>query len=384
MWRWIVIGSGIVAIFLLGFSLIEVASNGDMSASAIVAVPQQDISGFPRANAPYSWQFPQDYGAHPEFQTEWWYYTGNLFAETGERFGFQFTIFRRAITPEAMPSDSEWRSNQVYLAHFTVSDINGEQFYHAERFSRGGADLAGAVSEPRYHVWLEDWAITAQNDAATLTTIQADARTFAINLTLEQVKPPALHGENGLSPKSGGVGNASYYYSLSRLITSGTVTIGGKAYQVEGTTWKDHEFATQALGADARGWDWFGLIFDDERELMVGQIRRNDGSREPAFGGLLINPDGSTRYLPSSAFIITPINTWTSPHTGATYPSGWDIAIDAGEIQLNFTVTPALLDQELYGANTEYWEGAVDISGDVTGYGYAELTGYVNTMQGRF
>jgi predicted secreted hydrolase len=188
----------------------------------------------------------------------------------------------------------------------------------------------------------------------------------------------------GLSHKSQEPGNASYYYSLSRLITNGTVTVAGKAYTVQGVTWKDHEFSTSALGGKAQGWDWFGLIFDNNTELMLGQIRLNDGSREPAFGGLLVNPDGSTRYLPSSTFTITAKDTWTSPHTGAVYPSGWDIVIADGDLHLSFTVTPAMKDQELYESNTVYWEGAADITGDVTGVGYAELTGYVTTMQGRF
>jgi predicted secreted hydrolase len=384
MWRWVLVGAGVLVVVLLGFSLVDVSSGGDVSASAVIDISQEDISGYSRAVEPYDWNFPADFGEHPGFQTEWWYYTGNLFGESGERFGFQFTVFRRALSPVQAEGSSEWRTDQVYMAHFTVSDVAAGKFYQDERYSRGGAGLAGAVTSPRYHVWLENWQILALNDDATKTTIRAASSNFAVDLTLEQVKPPALQGNNGLSPKSSETGNASYYYSLSRLITNGTVTVEGRSYTISGVTWKDHEFSTSALGGTAKGWDWFGLIFDNNTELMLGQIRLLEGGKEPAFGGLMIQPDGSTVYLPSSAFTITAKDTWTSPHTGAVYPAGWDIVIKHEDINLSFTVTPAMPDQELYGSGVVYWEGASDVTGDVTGVGYAELTGYVDTMQGRF
>ena len=178
-------------------------------------------------------------------------------------------------------------------------------------------------------------------------------------------------------------GNDSYYYIQPRLLTEGTLTVGDQPYTVSGVTWMDHEFSTSALGVNALGWDWFGLHFDDGRELMIGQIRLIGGGREPAFGGLLIEADGSTRYLPSDQFTITPVGTWISPHTGAAYPAGWDISI-LGDAGFTFSVTPLQPDQELYDSDPAYWEGAVALSGGVTGYGYAELTGYVQAMTRRF
>jgi predicted secreted hydrolase len=385
MWRWVIVGVIVLVIVIGGFSLLEGSSGGDVSASAVLPAPSTDLAGYDRAIEPYDWRFPQDFGAHPTFQTEWWYYTGNLADEDGRRFGYQFTIFRRAVTPESVTTDSEWRSNQLYMAHFTVSDIQDQQFFHEQRFSREGAGLAGATCEPRCHVWLQDWSAEAQNDEATLTRIQAAGENFAVDFLLEQIKPPALQGDEGLSAKSEAIGNASYYYSLTRMPTTGAITINGDTFTVEGATWKDHEFSTSALGTNALGWDWFGLQLDDNRELMLGQIRLTDGGRDPYFGGILVYPDGTTRYLPANSFTIEATTTWTSPHTGATYPAGWVISIDIGESDpLSIAVTPLAPDQELYGGGIAYWEGAVAISGDASGYGYAELTGYADSLTGRF
>lgn len=387
MWRFIVLGLVVLVVAVFGFSLID-GGNGDVSADAVITLPDVDTSAYARAIDAWDWQFPRDHGAHPAFQTEWWYYTGNLATDDGRRFGFQFTIFRRAINPVTVDTSSEWRSEQVYMVHFTVSDIAGDVFYHAERYSRGGAGLAGAEVEPLYRVWLEDWQVMALNDDATRMQIMADAADFAVDLRLEQVKPPALHGDKGLSQKSGEEGNASYYYSLPRLETDGSITVDGETFSVSGNTWMDHEFSTSALGNDALGWDWFGLIFENDHELMVGQIRLLDDGREPAFGGLLVYPDGSTRYLDAGAFTIEATGDWTSPHTAATYPSGWTITLDGEAIEqpedIQLILMPLMLDQELTSGSIAYWEGAVRIEGDWSGYGYAELTGYVNAMTGRF
>lgn len=385
MGRWLIMGAIALVIVVVGFSLMDVEGEGEVQANAVLSDVGGDISGYARALTPLDWQFPRDFGAHPEYQTEWWYYTGNMSDESGRRFGYQFTIFRRAIAPQAAADSSEWRSNQLYMGHFAITDVGGQRFFHDERFSRGGADLAGTTSDPRYRVWLEDWQVIALDDAAEQTRITASMDSAALDLTLTQVKPPALQGEGGLSAKSEEPGNASHYYSLTRLLTEGSITLEGQTFTVSGASWKDHEFSTSALGEGALGWDWFGLQFDDQREMMIGQIRLADGGKDPYFGGLFVNADGSTRYLSADDFTIEATATWTSPHTGATYPAGWEMRVDIGEDQpLRFSATPQIADQELHGGDIAYWEGTVRLSGDVTGYGYAELTGYADSMMGRF
>ncbi len=385
-WRIIALLLLVGLIILFGISLIEPLGGSALEARTQFAAPPLEHSGFARAIAPWDWRFPRDHGAHPAFQTEWWYYTGVLASESGRRFGFQFTIFRRALSPLASASDSEFRARDIYMAHFTLSDIAARRFYHDERYSRGGAGLAGATSSETlatYRVWLEDWQVFAENDTATMQRIQAANEAFALDLILEQVKPPALQGNRGLSPKSAEIGNASYYYSLTRLVTSGTITLGADSFSVRGNSWMDHEFSTSALGDGAQGWDWFGLIFDNGSELMIGQIRNTDGSIEPAFGGLLVYADGSVRALAASDFTLNVTDTWRSPHSDAVYPAGWDAQV-LGADGFRFRIAPLLADQELHGAGIQYWEGAVQVSGDVSGFGYAELTGYVDSMRNRF
>lgn len=388
MLRLIVILFAAIAIFAGGYWLLRDDSAEDITVNTSLLNLQTDLAGFARAVELYDWNFPADHAAHPQFQTEWWYYTGNLQDEDGRHFGFQFTVFRRAITPDINLTDSEWRSNQYYMAHFTISDIAEERFLHDQIFSRSGADLAGAVYDGEdLRLWVENWEVRSTDAAVTEFVLQAESIFgFGVDLSLSQAGEPALQGANtdGLSAKGQNAGEASYYYSLPRLITEGEITIEGETFSVSGNSWMDHEFSSGALTENTQGWDWFGLQFEDGREMMIGHVRLGDGSLEPAFGGLLINADGTTQYLPSDSFEISATAEWTSPHSGATYPAGWDIRVDIGEAApLAFSVTPLMADQELTDGII-YWEGAVEISGDVSGFGYAELTGYAESMNGRF
>lgn len=377
------LASIVTVLFLLGLGAVWQARGTaePIGAETVVLPFQANAAGYARATGPRQWDFPHDHGPHPAFQTEWWYYTGNLTTAAGRQFGFQFTIFRRALTPDKRTSPSEWYTNQIYMAHFTVSDVAGGAFYQEERFSRGAAGLAGSETTPRFRVWIEDWTVQAVNETAKSVQIRAKSNDFAIDLTLTSLKEPALHGENGLSQKGPEPGNASYYYSLTRLATAGTVAIAGKEYAVSGLSWMDREFGTNALSAGAVGWDWFALHLSDGRDLMVGQIRRDDRSTEPVFGGLLVSAEGRARYLASAEFTITPRGTWRSSFSGATYPAGWEIVVNLEDATLQLFLEP-LLDNQEVTASVTYWEGAVRVSGDVDGFGYAELTGYAQPLRG--
>jgi predicted secreted hydrolase len=368
----------------IGFGVLRSSGSSDVtySADVVSALSAGDINGYARAYSVRDFKFPQDYGAHPDYQTEWWYYTGNLIDTKGRLFGFELTIFRRAVAPSAPQRGSDWATNQIYFADFTVSDIAGNQFYARERYSRGAAGLAGAEVDPRVHIWIEDWSMLAQDTDAKTMRIKAADDPIAIDLTTTQTKIPTLEGDRGLSAKSPEPGNASYYYSLTRLATQGTVTIAGSAYTVTGTTWMDHEFSTSVLSKDALGWDWFALKLDDQREIMLYQIRKADGSIEITSSGTLVNADGTSIHLSKDDYKIDVLDHWTSPKTGAVYPSRWHLTLKAGNETFALDVTPLMADQEL-NSSTAYWEGASRIAGTssasstpITGYGYVELTGY--------
>lgn len=360
----------------------EVGAATAVSASVTSYLSGEADAAFARATEPGTIQFPRDLGAHDAYQTEWWYYTGNLQATDGREFGYQFTIFRRAVAADNQSSisnlqspPSNWRTNQVYFAHFTVSDITGGQFYQQEKFSRGSAGLAGAQAAP-YRVWIEEWAATEIEPGVVQLAARSNA--VAIDLQLRQTLPPILHGDAGLSQKGPEPGNASYYYSFVQQITTGTVQIGAQTFTVSGVSWKDHEYGTSALTRDAVGWDWFAAQLDNGAALMVGQIREADGRANPYSIGTWITADGETTTLTAADMELTVTDTWRSPVTGITYPAGWQLAIP--KVGLVVTAVPLMPNQELT-LNTTYWEGAVAYTGalaseSISGRGYVELTGY--------
>ncbi|NMB88853.1 MAG: carotenoid 1,2-hydratase [Chloroflexi bacterium] len=346
----------------------------------------QPEAGFARAAPGRSFTFPQDDGAHPEFQTEWWYYTGNVYTAEGRPFGFQLTFFRRGLLAQgsAPERSSEWRTDQVYLAHFALSDIQGGGFMAFERSSRGALGLAGAEGEPQYRVWLDDWSVEQAGEGRY--HLRAAQEGIALDLDLEDLKGPVLQGEDGYSRKGEDPGNASYYVSRTRLSAQGRLALEGETYELNGSSWMDHEFSTSALAAQQVGWDWFALQLDDGSELMVYQMRHQDGSLDPYSSGASIDVDGRLQPLAFGDYHIEATHSWKSPHSGAVYPAGW--RIQAPGLGLDLEILPAQADQELDLSFT-YWEGAVTVHGqrdgqELTGRGYVELTGYAHSMQGQF
>jgi predicted secreted hydrolase len=389
-WLWLILGLGLLALGYGWWRSAAAPAEATAEASLISLLADESTAGYARALEPGTMEFPRDLGPHPDYQTEWWYYTGNLATADGRPFGYQLTFFRRALTPPMpeAPSASQgetaspWRTNQVYLAHFTISDIATGAFYPAERFSRGAAGLAGAQAVP-YRVWLEDWSV--EESGPGMAQLHAQTAEVALDLELRPTLPPVLHGDAGLSAKGEEPGNASYYYSIVRQETTGTVRVGDQTYAVTGLSWKDHEYSTSALSEGAVGWDWFSLQLDNGAALMFFQIRRQDGTLEPASSGSFITADGEVRPLRLEEWQMEVLDTWTSPASGAQYPAAWRLRLPALELEL--TGRPLMPNQEL-NVSTVYWEGAVAFSGimagrPVTARGYIEMTGYSATMKGR-
>ena len=334
----------------------------------------------------YSFSFPRDHASHPDYKIEWWYYTGNVAAADGRRFGYQVTFFRVGI--DAAPANpSRWAIRDLFMTHLAVSDLRGRRYRYAEKLTRGGPGLAGAATD-QYRVWNEDW--TAALDDRGRHVLRALDPQAGIDLVLDPGKPPAINGVGGISQKGAQAGNASHYYSLTRMPTRGTVTVDGERVEVTGHSWMDHEFGTSFLEPEQRGWDWLSIQLSDGRDLMLYQLRRSDGtrggSRDPRSSGTVVAADGRTTHLANADFTLTPGRRTFRSANGAVYPVEWTLAIPSQQIALQ--VTTPLDNQELdLGRSTgvAYWEGAIDVTGrsggqPVSGRGYLEMTGYKGSL----
>ena len=354
--------------------------------------PPSPQASWKEATAGYTYAFPRDHASHPDYKIEWWYYTGNVKAADGRRFGYQVTFFRVGVDPS--PSNpSKWAVRDLFMTHLAISDPSGKRYRYAEKLSRGGPGLAGAATD-QYRVWNDDWTASLEGSQHLLKaaserrggTSGLPGPQAAIDLRLDEGKAPAIHGIGGISQKGAQAGNASHYYSLTRMPTRGSITVDGERFEVTGDSWMDHEFGTSFLEPGQRGWDWLSIQLSDGRELMLYQLRRDDGSRDPRSSGTLVGTDGRTKHLDVNAFTLTPGRATFKSKNGATYPIEWSIAIPSEKLDL--TVTTPLNDQELAlerSTGVAYWEGAIDVSGSssgtpVGGAGYLEMTGYFGSL----
>jgi predicted secreted hydrolase len=338
--------------------------------------------GFARAMLPRPLSFPEDHGPHPDFRTEWWYYTGNLRTAAGRHVGFQLTFFRIALAspstePAPEPRTSAWATRQLVHAHFALTDTAGGHFHAVSRSSRAALGLAGAQAQP-FRVWMEDWSVEAEGPAAFPMRLRAAEGDVAIDLRLTTEKAAVVHGDRGLSRKGAEPGNASYYYSFTRMAASGRVRVGGETLDVSGHAWMDREWSTSALGPELVGWDWFALQLEDGRDLMFYLLRRRDGTRDGFSAGTLVAADGTTRRLGATDVDIDTLAYWTSSRSRVRYPSRWRVTVPSADLRLE--LNPRLADQELI-VGTRYWEGAVAVEGSaggrpISGQGYVELVGY--------
>ena len=351
------------------------------------ALSGTDYSDFARVLAPREFSFPEDHGPHPDYAIEWWYFTGNLDSDQSRHFGFELALFRMALGPEPRDRGSDWATSQLYMGHFALTDVDGDRFYFFERFSRQALNLAGATfsEDQTFRVWLENWSVEFGGSARPTVRLRATEDNIAIDLTLESEKPLTLQGDGGYSQKGAAPGNASYYYSITRMPTTGTLTIGQQSFDVKGTSWMDREWSTSALAGNQVGWDWFALQLSDGRDVMFYQLRLQDGGIDPHSSGMVIGVNGSTFPLASEDVQIQVLDHWVSPR-GGSYPSKWRVKIPAAAVDL--VVTPYIKNQEL-DVSVRYWEGAVQLTGTsrgqpISGSGYVEMTGYASRSGGRF
>lgn len=282
---------------------------------------------------------------------------------------------------QAPSNPSEWTIRDLYLAHFAVSDIQTSSFHVAEKVSRAALGKAGAIQD-HLHVWIDSWKAKALDDVPQRQHLYASTKSVTLDLTMVPQKSPVLHGQDGLSRKGDLPGQASHYYSYSRLDTQGTITIQGQDFPVHGTSWMDHEFGSADLPDSLAGWDWFSIQLDDGSELMYYLLRQKNGSGHAVSSGTYIPKAGPPLHIRKEDLLITIDDYWISPDSGARYPSAWTVTVTP--LNLTLTLRPLMNNQELittHSTRVTYWEGAVEVTGQrhatpIAGKGYVELTGY--------
>ncbi|MEJ2513728.1 MAG: lipocalin-like domain-containing protein [Gammaproteobacteria bacterium] len=335
-----------------------------------------ESAGYARASPAPDFTFPADHGPHPDYRSEWWYFTGNLVAGDGREFGFQLTFFRFALAADERTGASAWGTRQVWMGHFALTDVAGKRFHRAEVFQRGALGLAGARAAP-FRAWIGDWEARQEGDEFFPLALSADGAGFGIDLQVSPLKPMVFQGDGGYSAKGPEPGNASLYYAFTRLAAEGVVRLGDKTVDVEGEAWLDREWSTSALGPGIEGWDWLSLQMDDGRDLMIYQLRHEDGSPSEFSAGSLIDAEGRVTRLASRDFSMRPGRRWRSPETGAAYPVEWTVEVPGEGLALE--ILPVMDGQEM-DLSVLYWEGAVRsrVPGrdSLTGRGYLEMTGY--------
>jgi predicted secreted hydrolase len=349
----------------------------------------EDNAEYLSVTRPCNLELPKDHGPHPGYRTEWWYYTGNLSSEKGNRYGFQFTIFRTQISPPGFEKkwpqpSSAWRTLQIYLGHAAISDISGKRHVQDERVARAALGLAGGVhKDGNTEIFVNTWSLQIASGRHLINQISDD---FAFELILIPDKPPVMHGDEGYSRKGSTPHRASCYYSFTRLNTKGTLTTGGHSTGVEGTSWMDHEYSTAVLEPGLVGWDWFSLQLSDNTEIMFFLLREDDGSVSPVSSGSFIDASGSLLHLDKDDFKVDVLKTWKSPGSRTVYPARWRVQVHP--LFIDLTVFPNLADQEmqtLKSTGVTYWEGSVGLKGTkqgqaIKGQGYVELTGYAGSF----
>ncbi len=339
----------------------------DMEASKIY---EQALPG-------YKYRFPEDHYSHDRYRTEWWYYTGHLKSENGKEFGFELTFFRSASSVEGGVKTGAWSLNNIYMAHFAITDIDGRKFFNDEKLSRAGVGSAGA-SQTACKVWTENWSLDRSGKTHNIRAVDGE---YSLQLALDEASEPVIHGENGVSQKASCVGCASHYYSFTRMPARGTLKFNGASFKVDGEAWMDHEFGSNQLTAEQVGWDWFSLQLDDKTELMLYAMRLKNSKLDQNSSGTSVSQK-KVQHLRLSDYTITATKQWKSPHTGGVYPAGWHVIVPSLKLELD--LEPELADQELVSHRNDgisYWEGACSVKGKkdgkaITGKAYVELTGY--------
>ncbi|MCA1629109.1 MAG: carotenoid 1,2-hydratase [Acidobacteria bacterium] len=327
-------------------------------------------------------ELPRDLYAHADAQTEWWYYTGHLKTARGRRFGFELVFFKRRTDLDRFGVvPLRLIANPLYLAHFALTDESRGEFRYDHRKSANNPfDLPAATSARRYFLKLGDWTVREADGVHLLrATLGGD---LVFEAALKPAKPAALNGHQGVGVSFKDAGEASRYFSYTRMAAEGDITWRGETERFTGEAWMDREFGTWRTTENQKGWDWFSVQLSTGAELMVYHIRDAQGRPSPFSSGTFVDKDGKATHLAREDFQLEATAHWKSPHSGATYPSGWRLRVP--RFGIDVSVTPVIRDQELDTRGTTmivYWEGSCVVAGrhgdaEAEGRAYVELVGY--------
>lgn len=337
----------------------------------------------------YVFAFPRDHGSNPDFALEWWYLVGHLKTVQGRPFAYQATFFRQAAPPRETPPEAAYgpfASDQLYLAHMALFDLEAGEHLHEERLNRAGWNASAARA--KLDLVNGNWTLRMEESSETMRlrgSVHAEA---SFELTLQPVKEKVLFGENGLSRKGEADDARSYYITFTRLATTGKLTLGGESFTVEGLSWMDHEISSGQLADGQVGWDWTCMQLDDGRDLMAFILRREDGTADPYSSLTWVGADGTKTAFGPDRFVFEPQRWWTSGETGARYPVEQVVVTTdpaTGE-ERRLRLVP-LLDTAELGGDIAYWEGACRVvdeaTGEIIGQAFLEMTGYAESIGGR-
>ncbi len=325
-------------------------------------------------------ELPRDLYAHSNAQTEWWYYTGHLQTTSGKEFGFEYVFFKRRTDLDKFSLvPLRLLGNPIYFAHFALTDCHKKTFRYSHRKSANGLfDLPANFSEDNYFLRLGDWTIREADGTHILQAGIKDNTLFQANL--KPIKNVVLNGKDGKGVSFKDEGEASRYFSFTRMDVEGDLVLDGKVEHFTGSAWMDREFGTWTPTENQKGWDWFSIQLENNCEIMCYQLRDSVNAVSPFSSGTYVDENGNFTHLSDKDFVIEPTDYWKSPKTNATYPSGWKLTLP--KLDLSLTVTPIMKDQELDTRGTTmivYWEGACKVIGNSPqqhGKAYVELVGY--------
>ena len=324
---------------------------------------------------------PRDLYAHKNAQTEWWYYTGHGETTSGKQFGFELVFFKRRTDLDKFSLvPLRLFGNPLFFAHFAITETDEKKFRYAHRKSANGFfDHPASASETHFHLRLGDWSLRESHGAHIL---RATANNCVFEADLKPTKPAVLNGKGGDGVSFKDEGEASRYFSYTRMEMEGDLIWNGTIEHFKGSAWMDREFGTWTPTENQKGWDWFSIQLDNNCELMCYHLRNSKGEVSAFSSGTFVNEHGEFQHLAAEDFTIEPTGYWKSPRTNATYPSGWRVKVP--RMALDLTAAPVIEDQELDTRGTTmiiYWEGACETQGkageaDVKGRAYVELVGY--------